>query len=154
MTVTNCIVANNKCTGGAGGVSGKGGPGEGGGIYNNSGVLVVTGTRVVANQATGGAGMIGGNAEGGGIVSGVEFDFPATVAIDHVIVANNISRGGAGTSVAGDGSGGGIFLEDTDAAIMNTHVLGNSAIGGVGPMAGAGVGGGVYLDDCTGFFAN
>jgi hypothetical protein len=111
-TVDHSTLTGNRAVGGAGLTSGAG---QGGGITNeNGGVLTVTDSAVVLNQAVGGAGDggDGGNGLGGGIFNGPRTAFGVTtLTLQGSRVALNRAVGGesdAGTD--GLGQGGGLYL--------------------------------------------
>ena len=85
--------------------------------------------------------------EGGGVYSSVESEFPAIVTISNTTIAENVAIGGAGV-IGGNGSGGGVYVEDTTACITHSTVRDNQALGGSGSsLDGRGVGGGFYIED-------
>jgi hypothetical protein len=125
------MIAGNEAIGGAGPT---GGTGQGGGIANEfGGVLTVTHSTILLNQATGGVGVggTGGNGLGGGVFNGATTPFGTpTLALNHSVVALNRADGGAvsGGGSVGLGIGGGLYLTPGGVAIADlTAIFANDA---------------------------
>jgi hypothetical protein len=136
MTLTNCIIENNR--------SGSNDPspgGMGGGI-SNSGTLTLIGSTINNNQSF---------AQGGGIFSS------GSLAISSSTVNGNIVNGT--TSGVGSGEGGGILTSGT-LTLVNSTVSNNSATDAGGGIHGSGVitnstiSGNAAANDGGGIFAN
>jgi hypothetical protein len=111
-TVTDSILLGNRAIGGAGPV---GGTGQGGGITNeNGGVLIVTDSLILLNEAIGGAGAggNGGNGLGGGVFNGAPnpFGTPSLTLLDSLVALNRAEGGASTGGSAGTGTGGGLYL--------------------------------------------
>jgi hypothetical protein len=158
FNLRNSVVTGNVARGGASGGSGSGGAAFGGGIgsFMGGAILNVTNTAVAGNLAQGGGGTFG-DGWGGGVA-----DFQdARASLSGVTVAGNRAVGGAGASGApGSGAGGGgllvglgfssstpgfVFPDASSAAISNSTITGNLALGGSGSTAGDASGGGIDL---------
>ena len=81
---------------------------------------------------------------GGGIYSAATFGIPALVRISDTRIHENRATGGAGVH-GGNGRGGGLYLADTTACVVDSSVRDNEAAGGDGDTDGYGKGGGVYI---------
>jgi hypothetical protein len=118
--------------------------GWGGGVYNNSGGLILFNVNLSDNEAS-----IGGNGLGGGIYNDGVMNFRTGS------LAGNLSRGGGGlynsgnanienvsleNNSANSGSGGGIYNGGT-LTLLNSTIKGRT-----GDIAGAVRGGGLYND--------
>jgi hypothetical protein len=160
LTLSDCIVTNNRAgNGGAGNNgTGNGGPGEsggaggaGGGIYNagtgalwldrctisgnasGSGALGGTGaTGANENTSSGDPGGTGGPGGNGGAGAGVSSDGQLTMN-DCTVTANHNGVGGVG-GLAGNGG------ENTTWGGIHYHWGGNGGTGGVGGVGGCGGG--------------
>jgi hypothetical protein len=172
LTVNNCVVETNMAYAGSGiyndGISAvltmvnssvtsnfNDGGGEGGGIYNESGMVTITNSTVSENAAS-----LMGDPSAGGIFNG------GTTEITDSTVNNNfagdvgggilnsgtltvtnttISGNHAGTNLPGGGFGGGIYNYGT-VTITNSSIIQNNA-GGKEPSGwGAGIGNEGSLD--------
>ncbi len=140
VTIVDSIVSNNEARG------------AGGGLWNNSGTMIVRGTTIennvseVSGDFNGGGGIynrsgdlqisssniIGNSAAGSG---GGVFNFSGTVSLASSTIANN----------SADASGGGLF-QRTAPAINVGSVITNSTISG---NTAGGVGGGIHNNDST-----
>ncbi len=104
-------------TSGAGGYGASGGDyyggcgaGMGGAIFNYGGNVTLTNSTLVGNAAIGGSSLlfINSGAAGGSAFGGGCFNLNGTVTLLHVTAANQIIRGGTGTS-SGSQIGGAIY---------------------------------------------
>lgn len=161
LTLSHCLISDNRAVGGrgsdggngtsgstgtagtgdsggpgnAGGVGGAGGSGQGGGIHNAAtGILTLIETTLSGNQALGGDGGNGGTGGAGG-------NGGSAVAIP----GGNGGAGGLGGDggVGGPAQGGGIYnlgaLTLIDSTLSNNISGGGSGgAGGVGGMGGGG----------------
>ena len=162
ITITDSVISGNHATGAAGTASGSYGgtgssgyAGEGGGIANLAGTVIVQGkSRIIHNTATGGAGAEGGYAGGGGAGGGI-FNSD-TLTITSSTVSGNTATGGAGgaginysysaatqtpigATGGGDGGsayGGGIANSGGAVTIQKSIISGNSVHGGAGMNGG------------------
>ena len=103
--------------------NGNGANAGGGGLSNDRALAIVIDSIFSNNQATGGKGIVGRNGTGGGIynsLGGLIFS-----GDDKSVVTRNHARRGSGTSVAGQGLGGGIFGDFVPAT--EPDVFGNHA---------------------------
>jgi hypothetical protein len=152
-TVSNGGFYNNSAVspGFAGGL-GEGttaGPAFGGGIYQASGTLDLTGTWVGTNIAQGGSDTYRNeytaSAYGGGLFTA------GFLNATNCHFYGNYSIGGSNGFVGADAFGGGIYNQNI-ANLIDTTISGNEAIGGVGGSglfdvglpSGAGNGGGIF----------
>ncbi|MEZ4934387.1 MAG: hypothetical protein R2788_19955 [Saprospiraceae bacterium] len=89
-------------------------PAEGGGLWNGTGTMTISGVVINANTAS------GADADQGG---GGVFNAGGTVGvIDNTMITNNICDGAAG-------SGGGIFNDAGGSlTVMNSTISGNTAV--------------------------
>jgi hypothetical protein len=163
-------ISNNIAIGGAGGaaVFSPGTPGSGGdatgGISQWSQTLTLQDSTVSGNSATGGTGgegISGPNASGGGdAVGGGLALIGGSLRLERSTVSGNRGTGGDGGAAdattggrGGSSVGGGLYVQ-SNAAIVNATVFGNSAGAGAGglPFGGGGTigspgvafGGGLY----------
>jgi hypothetical protein len=157
-TVSVCTSLGNQVVGGAAGI-GASRAGVGGAIQNSAGTFTVSHSLFDNNQAVGGLenGVPGGFGAGiGGAISNVARFGSAFLSVSHSTFTNNRAVGGAAGAgtVAQNGRGGaianyifgGVFPPVTVTAIAHidySAILGNQAIGGVGPTGGNGLGGGI-----------
>jgi hypothetical protein len=151
ITITDLTISNGRVVGTSGGTNG--GPGRGGGIFNQNGILTLLNVILSNNSATGGNGTInGGVGRGGGIYS------EATLIVFNSTLSQNSATGGNGSNDLGNsGDGGGIFNFDTGTVnITGSTITQNSATGGTGPGTlshsaggGAGSGGGIVNQSGT-----
>jgi len=127
LTLTDCVVGNNAS------------PRDGGGIFNNAGVLALIRTTVTANFAGNGGGISNGDTgilnltgstvsanfadQGGGIFSGY-FDIAnaTKIAITNSTISGNTAGSGPGT-----GFGGGMFINRGTMAAVNTTISNNTS---------------------------
>jgi len=130
-SIDHSTLFGNQAVGGIGLTSGNG---QGGGIANlNGGVLIVSNSLIALNRAIGGAGNSGngGNGLGGGVFNGG----PNTVGtpsltLDRSLVVFNRADGGAAGAggIAGLGVGGGLYLAPGGvASAERTLVFANDA---------------------------
>jgi hypothetical protein len=143
-SVTDSVLVGNQAIGGDGP---NGGTGQGGGITNErGGILTVTDSELIGNLAIGGAGGsagAGGVGRGGGIAN---LDNSSLTVIQSSLTGNQ-AQGGDGHN-GGDGLGGGLYVGGGTAAITQSTITGNEALGGGGGDGGSdgqGVGGGAYI---------
>jgi hypothetical protein len=165
-SITNSVIDHNMVT-----PSGSS-TGEGGGIYDHSG-LVLTSSKVTDNSVSPGSPVTNLVGRGGGIsiergteqITSSLIDHNSAIsagsgqgegggiynAADLNIGGSTVSNNTAGVqnqSSVGGGSGGGISEEGNNALITDTQIVGNRALGGAtGSFAGSG--GGVMADDIT-----
>jgi hypothetical protein len=159
ITITKSVITGNHAIGAAGATS-AGYAGEGGGIANLAGTLIIQGSsKITHNTATGGAGAAGGYAGAAGAGGGI-FN-TGTLTITSATISGNTATGGNGgagigysysaktqsatTATAGgdggDAYGGGIANSGGTVTIQKSVISGNSAHGGAGMSGGkAGVG--------------
>jgi hypothetical protein len=123
LTISTCTIAFNSATGGAGSL---GGTGQGGGIGNDLGTVVVDRSTVNGNSATGGAGGAGtgGIGQGGGIVNGF-----GTFTLESSTISGNSSSKGSGTSALATSRGGGVFNGFGSVIILNSTITANEVPG-------------------------
>ena len=168
LYVENCVLRQNRASGGAGGSTeaggaGNGGKGMGGGIYN-VGALFLTDCLVISNTVVGGQGGQagsgfaggGGNGLGGGLCS-----IGGTLSLTRCHIAASSATGGTGgvaisggfDSNGGQGYGGALYSEST--SMLRSCTLSHStAVAGPGNGGpGSGVGGGIYSLDRLTLFA-
>jgi len=133
MTLTGCLIAGSRCVGGAGGAGVESGQGDGGGLCNFSGTVVIADCTITDNQAVGGNNANLSNNQwnglgvGGGIANGGVMD------IANSTISGNIAQGGANASGPGsDGYGGGIQSNFATLTVTNSLISNNLAIGGLG----------------------
>jgi hypothetical protein len=125
-------------------------PGQGGGIFDNSGELSLTDVVLKNDAATGSAGTAqspnGGSAQGGGLYFSGD-----RLTISNSTFTGDTATGGAGavaTVSGGNGGNGGaaqggaIFVSAHDVLLQNDTFTNNSAVGGAGGAANGGNGGG------------
>ena len=111
--------------------------GNGGGIYNNGGILTLDNSILEGNTAVYGGGG-NGNGDGGGI-----YNNGGILTLDNSILEGNkaIYVGGNGN---GNGDGGGIYNNGGILTLVNSILEGNTAVYGGGNGNGNGDGGGIY----------
>jgi hypothetical protein len=154
ITITKSVITGNRAVG-ATGTTTNGYAGEGGGIANLAGTLIIQGkSKITNNTATGGAGAAGGYAGATGAGGGI-FNSDTLKIISTTISGNTATggSGGAGVSYAysaktqttttatagGDGGsayGGGIANSGGAVTIQKSVISGNSVHGGVGAAGG------------------
>ncbi|WP_179271220.1 choice-of-anchor Q domain-containing protein [Rubricoccus marinus] len=105
-TITGGVVNNNVATR------------EGGGFWNNTGTMTITGTRFVGNVASGAAGDDGG---------GALFNNGGTMNVEGITAEGNVANGASG-------SGGGLMTLGGTLNVRASTLLGN-----VANRAGAGI---------------
>ncbi len=138
LTVTSSTISGNLATGGA--AINNTGTASGGGIMSD-GDLSLTNTTVSGNTAQGSTGTFGngGDANGGGV-------FATTTAhgisLVNVTIASNVSRGGAGGTIASPSSGGaalggGWSGHPTFATATGSIIASNGVIGGAAGLGGS-----------------
>ncbi len=177
MVIIDSTFDDNVLNGGAGNVdtasriSGEdvGGDAEGGGIYDMSNTMTITGSILSDAVLTGGqgtlnnnggtlgGGTIGGAAAGGGIFVNNALGAGKTT-IGSSLITDNILQGGPGTfvtgsgasSVGGNASGGGLYVNTASITAStlsgNTATGGSGNVGGLAARAGAAQGGGAFFD--------
>jgi hypothetical protein len=155
LTLTNSTIANNRAVGGPGvaGVNdgqvvhatgGRGGAGEGGGLFVTSGTVYLGNSTFAGNQAAGGAGGAGlanpagqgwpGGAGGLGAGGAVLSTNLGHVTAVWLTVATNAASGGAGgaggagrahgaAGAVGAGSGGGVYTYGAFATTDTIYAL-------------------------------
>jgi hypothetical protein len=158
-TIRDCVIEDNSAIG----MSTFGGGAQsafGGGLYIQSGSVMITGSTFAGNSATGGTGFpisaaagFGGAGTGGGIyiASG------SVQMVNDTLAANSATGGDGGEApsapVAGAGGnaqGGGIYAATGTLNIVNCTIAGNSVRSGEGSQnghqanPGLGQGGGIY----------
>jgi hypothetical protein len=149
---------DNQAIGGAAGI-GASRAGVGGAVNNTAGTFTVSYSLFHDNQAVGGIenGVPGGFGAGvGGAISNVARPGSAILNVNNCTLTNNRAVGGAAGAgtVAQNGRGGAIanyvfggvvppVTVTAVAHIDHSTILGNQAIGGVGPTGGNGLGGGI-----------
>jgi hypothetical protein len=123
LTLSTCTIAFNSATGGAGSL---GGTGQGGGIGNDLGTVVVDRSTINGNSATGGAGGAGtgGTGQGGGIVNGF-----GTFTLESSTVSGNSSIKGSGASAFATSRAGGVFNGFGSVTILNSTITANEIPG-------------------------
>jgi hypothetical protein len=138
----HCTVESNTAQGGP--MTGNyGGDGSGGGIYNE-GVMTVTASSLHDNLAKGGTTSLryGGKGLGGGLSNAVT----GTLTISASTIFENHAVGGTAASdrYGGWGQGGGVHNQG-QAAVQDSNIMANTALGGVAyRYGGDGSGGGIY----------
>lgn len=148
-TLENVTATNNTATGGnastnAGGAFGGAIKVEGASWIDNPTTFTLTNATLTHNVARAGDAANGGIAGGGGLES-----IHADVTLNRVIVTNNQSLGGDGSSSQGPAGGGGLYLQNifdntASATLENVIVADNVAAVGSGSIVGGG-GGGIWL---------
>src|SRR5262245_44171194 len=157
-TVSYSAFTGNEAIGGAAGI-GASRAGVGGAINNATGTLTVSHSVFHDNQAVGGLenGVPGGFGAGiGGAISNVARFGSALLSVSYCTLTNNRAVGGAAGAgtIAQNGRGGAIanyvfggvvppVIVTAIASIDHSKIVGNQAIGGVGPTGGNGLGGGI-----------
>ncbi len=141
---------------------GVGGPGQGGGFFNQ-GELNLSFCTLSNNQAVGGLGgttPFGGSAAPGGLgAGGAVYNNGGSVAIDNSLVISNRALGGPSQtgggfieSAAGTADGGALSSLGGAVRIFQTTIASNLAFTGVG--GGDVRGGGVFLGDGSNVISN
>ncbi len=139
VTISDCVLSNNKIVGVAGAVGAPGGFALGGAIYTD-GVLIAIRDTFTANIAQGGAGGDGNNAGGSGFGGAIEASAQANIVlIQDSTFAGNLAKGGPGgggsASIGGTGGvgkGGAIVKFNSQISVTGSTFVGNSASGGAG----------------------
>lgn len=139
VTISDCVLSNNKIVGVAGAVGAPGGFALGGAIYTD-GVLIAIRDTFTANTAQGGAGGDGNNAGGDGFGGAIEASAQANIVlIQDSTFAGNLAKGGPGGSgsasiggTGGVGKGGAIVKVNSQISVTGSTFVGNSASGGAG----------------------
>jgi hypothetical protein len=167
LTLTRCTVSGNTATLAAGNV--YAGNANGGGLYDDGGLVTVTDSTVSGNSAVatflGGSGVVfgygggltidngtlaltdstvNGNSATGGNAAGFGggiHTFQSTVTLSNCTIAGNTA-----TSTGDAGFGGGVSGLDTSLTLTSCTVTGNSA----NSVAGTGSGGGLYSNSGVG----
>jgi hypothetical protein len=171
LSVEDSTFRANLAQAGNGGIGAFAAIGGGGAIVNDNS-LTVEDTLFLDNQATGGSNSLSpthnGHALGGGIMSGTLLALlgagSATLTVSDSTFSHNLDQGGNDNQVtdafvprsdAPDNAyGGGILVYQGSAAISNTSVTKNQAIGGTGyginGEGSLGVGGGIFFYNFVG----
>ena len=170
LNILGCTITNNLALAGNNFVLSDANPyagaGFGGGIVNNVfAVLNISDSYIANNVAQGGATATGPG--GDGVGGGISNSPSATLHMTRCIVANNSAiagQGGPGVNsllvhaLGGFAFGGGIEISNssfglpTTATIIDSQIIGNSAIGGAGGTGnngGNGYGGGLGVGFVT-----
>ena len=124
-TISDDTITHNHADGGVGGITGAGGNGLGGGVFNDA-----------ASTHSSNAGV------------------PTILRVSNATLARNMALGGDGEVSGGDGFGGGLYTGG-NTSIAATIIAGNHANGGDGGAGGSdgeGIGGGVYAVYAQGAF--
>ncbi|MES2748275.1 MAG: choice-of-anchor Q domain-containing protein [Bacteroidota bacterium] len=147
------ITGSGNATINGGTASGNVAGNQGGGLWNGSGTMTVTGTTVSMNNVTGNAATSGG----GGLYNQV-----GTLTVSNATISNNMASGtvGIGGGILNNGAavnlntttlnnntanlnGGGIFTNNGTTTIQSNSMLtNNTALGATAPTSG---GGGIYI---------
>jgi hypothetical protein len=136
MTLTDCLITGNLSMAGAGGSDNQG---DGGGVQNNGGTLIISGCTISNNKVVGGPGgdltldNRSGAAFGGGVISS-----GGTVTITNSTISGNIAQGSpTATGPGGDAAGGGISGSGgATVTVLDCLVSNNLAIAGMGGAGG------------------
>jgi hypothetical protein len=122
-TLDTCTVAFNSATGGAGGI---GGTGQGGGIANDLGTVVVNRSTINGNSGTGGAGGSGsgGAGQGGGISMGF-----GTFTLESSTISGNQAVKGSGASALAIPRGAGLFNGFGSLTVLHSTITANNVTG-------------------------
>lgn len=152
ITIAGSIISGNKAVG-ANGTAHYGYAGEGGGIANLGGTVIVQGkTQITKNSAKGGAGAAGGYAGGAGAGGGI-FNIDTLTIASSTLSGNTATGGNDGTGIsysykggvqtsATDGGaggiayGGGIANSGGTVTVQKSVISGNSVHGGLGISGG------------------
>lgn len=106
--ISDCLFEGNLARGGEGGLNGKGGNAQGGGVFHGAGTLAIKDSILTENQAIGGA--AGASLKGGDGLGGGLFNFGAATLTETTVTSNKAIGGAASApGVAGKGIGAGIF---------------------------------------------
>ena len=150
MRVVDSLVINNIASGAAA-------DNGGGGVFNNGGIVSITGSRISNNRATGAAGSGGGVFSTGGSLEVLSSTISRNTAnragggveaIDGLVYLGDVTLGGgagdgnrAGSPNAAPGNGGGLHISGTAATTVDGGIVsGNIAAaegGGLWNEAGA-----------------
>jgi hypothetical protein len=173
LTMSSTVVSSDSALGGPGGAlnprsatspagltGGKGGEGQGGGLYGSGATLILTDSTLMSDSATGGhgadessfmdpiAGGGGGDGQGGALASA-----GGTVQLGHCTLQRDSATGGAGgaggpgsndAGPGGDGGsggpadGGGMFATGGAVGITSSSFSLDHAVGGQGGPGGTG----------------
>jgi hypothetical protein len=123
LSITGSALAANQTIGGRGGdalgytcslmcgrtTGGSGGRAQGGGLYVNNGLLVISDNTVSTNQATGGSGgdgRLGRGGDGGTAQGAGVYDNGALTVSNSTIGANTVQGGNGGDASWSGGNGG------------------------------------------------
>ncbi len=150
LTLTDCTLSNNGAHGGNALLTGSGGSGNGGAIYNAVGAtLTLNRCTLSGNSATGGKGADasfkggpsnGGNGSGGAIYNAAG----ASLTIKNCTFFNNSASGGPGgngDTGAGGGAGNGAVFNQGTLSVTACTLSGNQGTGGAGGTGSAGTNG-------------
>jgi len=137
VTISHCLIYSNAAS--------TAGPGQGGGVYLHQAAATLIDNTIVTNAAS-----LSGEGFGGGLYL---YDSDDTVLTSNTIRGNfALGTGGGGgaagasldgivgPSQIGGGYGGGMYLDNSDATLIDNDVEGNAAA-----FIGSGSGGGLYL---------
>ena len=147
LTVTDSEISGNEAGVGNNVTVPTGG--AGGGIHSEAtgaSAIVLTDSTVDGNRAGGGDSSTGTSGNGGGIALGPGgAGVTSSLQITGGAVTDNTAAGGFG---AGQGRGGGVYVEDTATgfSLEGVIVTGNKSGGNAVAGAGDGLGGGLYSD--------
>ena len=145
---------------------GGGGGGLGGGIFVDSGTILLRRTSLTGNQSTGGNGGSGLGADGGSGFGGGLFGREGFLEIIDCFIYLNRALGGIGSGAqfsgrGGQGGGGGVYVMDAAGTLSGSTFSSNNVIGGLSPDAsrsaqtgGDGKGGGLTLQNSTALITN
>jgi hypothetical protein len=160
LTVSDGTFTDNQAVGSAAGADGNGSSGFGGGLYNDGvsahpyslgapTILTLLDSTFLHNEARGGAAAGVGTSAGRGAGGGIANAGLLTVLGSRL--ALNLARGGDGQDGAngGDGLGGGLYVADGTASVLDTAIGHSHVTGGDGANGGNGFGGGVYVASGT-----
>ncbi|MFL6521600.1 MAG: choice-of-anchor Q domain-containing protein [Chthoniobacterales bacterium] len=153
VNITNCTVRDNQTESMGGGIFNNTGTVTisgttlsqnnahlGGGIFNNNGSLIVSQATFSANEAEG-----PNNASSNGAAGGAIYGDTGPVTITNTTFSGNFALGGASSTIGGDANGGAIFTESTTTLnISNCTIANNGTFAGGGTTNGKAVGGGIY----------
>jgi len=172
----NLTLANGYAAG-SNGVAGPpvtdGQPGLGGAIFNNGGVVALTGCTVVSNLAVGGAGYTNlphsSNSVGGVALGGAVYNLAGNLFVTNCSFAANGATGGIGGVepvqsgyAGGDACGGAIYSQGGSVTVQNSTFAAQTVQGGapgqgsavVSLQAGSGLGGAIWTSNATANFYN
>jgi len=168
FTIKNLTVAKGRINGTNGSIGAAGGTAQGGGLYNDGGIVTIIDSTFSGNRAVGGAGGVRGVSGGaGGDGMGGALFASGTVFLANSTFSGNTAKGGSGGDGGGDmrsvplppnnsgpgGNGyGGAIFSSANMWVSNCTFAGNSASGATGGfgwsvangVVGIGSGGAIY----------